>query len=464
MLGFPNYIDNMFVEIPDRGLCKIANFYVGIEGSISRSNSKVEIIQHTAKRDKATQKNPELKLIKPGGDLASYNHSIEQNTVALYERLQFRKATCNNGKRGTSQQFYSLLVKLYGQLVDGENVLIAFVESSPIIVRGRSPGHYAQQDNNNNENSSNGNNRNKILTPTSKSNRRNKRSLNELTPPSSSNASPNGSHIKYQNHSYYNNNNYGFNQNQDLYNSNMGKNETSYTPENSMINSNHQSPISPISPMNYQNTNQNSPTNPTNFTYDNTSKSFYNTSQPSSTNYSNTNQRQQSSSYTYSYSNNPSAYGNNKNNNYNSNNYQDNNYGNGYNGQSNYEGNQNMSTTYNNNNNNNSNNNNNNNNNQNGFAMNQVQNQNGSTFYNSQGQNQNQDNYSTFQPIYNTQNNQQGATTTVSFFNNNMNMNQQGNYNTYPAQSQTYQIQSQYQQSTNNSGQQFTGTTINNGK
>jgi len=94
--------------------------------------------------------------------------------------------------------------------------------------------------------------------------------------------------------------------------------------------------------------------------------------------------------------------------------------------------------------------------------MNQVQNQNGSTFYNSQGQNQNQDNYSTFQPLYNTQNNQQGATTTVSFFNNNMNMNQQGNYNTYPAQSQTYQIQSQYQQSTNNSGQQFTGTTINN--
>ena len=152
MMDFPNSLNNMYIELPDRGMSKINNFYVDIEGIITNSNSKVEIIQHTPKRDKATQKKPEIKLIYPGGDLSSYNHSLERNTIVLYERLQFRKATSNNGKRATAQQFYSLKVNLFGQLEDGKQVLIAFIESSPIVVRGRSPGHYNHQ----NSNSSNG--------------------------------------------------------------------------------------------------------------------------------------------------------------------------------------------------------------------------------------------------------------------------------------------------------------------
>jgi len=465
MIEFPNSLNNIYIELPDRGMSKIINFYIGIEAVVTRCNSKVEIVQHTAKRDKATQKIPEIKLIFPGGDLASYNHSLEQNTVVLYERLQFRKATCNNGKRATSQQFYSLVVKLYAQLLDGENILIAFIESSPIVVRGRSPGHYAQQ--------TNSLNRFKILTP-DRNQKRGKRSYNNITPSSSTNSSPvSQMQSKYQNispapsvqnPSYYNGN-ANYNHNQGVYDSSnsrqneINQNSKYYSDNNNIINGNPRQPISPISPMNYQNNSsvQNSPTNPTNFAYNNNSSQFYNSSQNSTQNYSQYDSKQQSS---YSYPNNQTTYNNNRNinpnNNYNGNNYQNGNYNNNYNGQYNYEENRGMATNsvpYNPNNS------------QNGFQINQ--NGSGSAYYNSQNQNgsgsayynsQNQNMYNT-QPRSINQTNQTGST--VSLFNNNVNVNQQGNYNTYSSNQyqnsiapQTYQIQSPYQRPTN-SGQQY---------
>ncbi|OUM57066.1 hypothetical protein PIROE2DRAFT_25705, partial [Piromyces sp. E2] len=65
IIDFPNSLSNIYVELPDRGMCKIINFYIGIEAVVTRCNTKVEIVQHTAKRDKATQKIPEIKLIYP---------------------------------------------------------------------------------------------------------------------------------------------------------------------------------------------------------------------------------------------------------------------------------------------------------------------------------------------------------------------------------------------------------------
>ncbi|ORX83487.1 p53-like transcription factor, partial [Anaeromyces robustus] len=141
-INFPNSLDDIYVKLPDKGMCKILNFYVGIDSIITGSKDKVEIVQHTAKREKGEQKKPGIKLIFPGGDLSSYNYSLEQNTIVLYERLQFRKATCNNGKRTTFQQYYSIIINLYGMLVDGKKVRIGYIESSPLVVRGRSPGHY----------------------------------------------------------------------------------------------------------------------------------------------------------------------------------------------------------------------------------------------------------------------------------------------------------------------------------
>jgi meiosis-specific transcription factor NDT80 len=63
-----------------------------------------------------------------------------------FERIQFQKATANNGKRRAQQQFFHIVVQLSANVhpVKGEKdwVLVAEKVSDPMVVRGRSPGHY----------------------------------------------------------------------------------------------------------------------------------------------------------------------------------------------------------------------------------------------------------------------------------------------------------------------------------
>lgn len=68
-----------------------------------------------------------------------------------FDRVQFKGATQNNGKRRASQQFYKLIVEL---LVDvrpddatgPEWVRVAIRPSDKLVVRGRSPSHYKDSD------------------------------------------------------------------------------------------------------------------------------------------------------------------------------------------------------------------------------------------------------------------------------------------------------------------------------
>lgn len=79
--------------------------------------------------------------------------------IAVFDRIQFKSATANNGKRRAAQQYYHLIVELYADM--GQNsstnaggvtsapsqdnwVKIAYRISAPMVVRGRSPGHYAE--------------------------------------------------------------------------------------------------------------------------------------------------------------------------------------------------------------------------------------------------------------------------------------------------------------------------------
>ncbi|KAJ2432622.1 hypothetical protein GGF42_009548, partial [Coemansia sp. RSA 2424] len=52
-------------------------------------------------------------------------------------------ATANNGKRRAAQQYYVLTVDLLADCDGGERCVVASAASAPIVVRGRSPGHYA---------------------------------------------------------------------------------------------------------------------------------------------------------------------------------------------------------------------------------------------------------------------------------------------------------------------------------
>ncbi|KAL2396933.1 hypothetical protein ABEF93_004956 [Exophiala dermatitidis] len=136
------------------------------------------LVQHTPKRDKATESVPGRHLISPtpnqsmgpngvylgagslyGGSqhmssamMGSYGGAFENSSansippLHTFERIQFQKATANNGKRRAQQQYFLVVVELSANIArsPGEEnwVVIATKESDPMVVRGRSPGHY----------------------------------------------------------------------------------------------------------------------------------------------------------------------------------------------------------------------------------------------------------------------------------------------------------------------------------
>lgn len=127
----------------------------------------IELVQHTPKRDKGPQDKPGRITLAPrqppslgmyGGDNGSGRSLYgDQNfgtnpgqppTEATFERIQFKNATANNGKRRAAQQYYHLMVELYadvGSQHAERYVKIATRISAPMVVRGRSPGHYQSE-------------------------------------------------------------------------------------------------------------------------------------------------------------------------------------------------------------------------------------------------------------------------------------------------------------------------------
>ncbi|KAJ1654877.1 hypothetical protein IWQ61_005278 [Dispira simplex] len=129
------------VEVDGR-FYNVTQFMVGLSARISSNDKKVELVQHTPKRDKGPQTSPDVRSIRPGGNL-TLNAVGSSASVITYERIQFKTATANNGKRRAAQQYYVLVVDLYACCEDGQRFKIATANSANLVVRGRSPGHYA---------------------------------------------------------------------------------------------------------------------------------------------------------------------------------------------------------------------------------------------------------------------------------------------------------------------------------
>ncbi|KAG2172311.1 hypothetical protein INT43_004853 [Umbelopsis isabellina] len=120
----------------------VKHFNVGISAKVSNSDKVIDLIQHTPKRDKGPQMTPPCRPLKPGGDLRLSSVGSGLNIIT-YERVQFKTATANNGKRRAAQQYYVIVVDLYACVANNEQVRVASSHSAPLVVRGRSPGHYA---------------------------------------------------------------------------------------------------------------------------------------------------------------------------------------------------------------------------------------------------------------------------------------------------------------------------------
>ncbi|KAJ2977652.1 hypothetical protein NUW58_g7746 [Xylaria curta] len=130
---------------------QVFGFAMSISAVVSDSDSQsIDLVQHTPKRDKGPTAKPEKVRLLPKppqqashpmglyqdhhgmtGSRAIYEGGYSQSgqgpyaTEHTFERIQFKQATANNGKRRAAQQYYHLVIELYAD-----------------VVRGRSPGHY----------------------------------------------------------------------------------------------------------------------------------------------------------------------------------------------------------------------------------------------------------------------------------------------------------------------------------
>ncbi|KAI1461561.1 p53-like transcription factor [Annulohypoxylon moriforme] len=150
---------------------QVFGFAMSISAVVSDSDSHtIDLVQHTPKRDKGPVQKPEKVRLTPkqpqqpphpllyqehhnmpGGSRPLYEGGYGQSPQGSYpsehtfERIQFKQATANNGKRRAAQQYYHLVVELYadvGNQAQDQFMKIAQRKSAKMIVRGRSPGHY----------------------------------------------------------------------------------------------------------------------------------------------------------------------------------------------------------------------------------------------------------------------------------------------------------------------------------
>ncbi|KAL0933175.1 NDT80/PhoG like DNA-binding family protein [Colletotrichum truncatum] len=155
----------------------IIGFAMSISAVVADNDSHtIELVQHTPKRDKGPIAKPEKvrlhpKYHQPSHPLGLYSHDSalgglprlgfadggsfsgshqgndSYQTEHTFERIQFKQATANNGKRRAAQQYYHLLIELWADVGQGPDnlVRIAYRKSAKMIVRGRSPGHYQSE-------------------------------------------------------------------------------------------------------------------------------------------------------------------------------------------------------------------------------------------------------------------------------------------------------------------------------
>ncbi|PYH94587.1 PhoG like DNA-binding family protein [Aspergillus ellipticus CBS 707.79] len=172
----------LFVKFSEQASERILGFSMSISAIVNAQYGEVrELVQHTPKRDKQSERKPSKVALQPcqppplvlshGGSSNSNQHGfsltsqsagmpLEYNTYAsatqpshpptqhTFERIQFQKATANNGKRRAQQQYYNLVVELYAEIAgsvggrEAQWIKVARRLSHPMVVRGRSPGHY----------------------------------------------------------------------------------------------------------------------------------------------------------------------------------------------------------------------------------------------------------------------------------------------------------------------------------
>ncbi|KAJ3218871.1 meiosis-specific transcription factor ndt80 [Dinochytrium kinnereticum] len=120
----------------------VTAFSIGLGARVATSDKRIDIVQHTAKRDKGPQNIPLPKTLMPGGNPYEFTGPMANPGVVTFERLQFKSATASSVKRKQAKQYYVICVDLIAITADNLEIPVACIESLRLVVRGRSPSHY----------------------------------------------------------------------------------------------------------------------------------------------------------------------------------------------------------------------------------------------------------------------------------------------------------------------------------
>ncbi|KAF2877618.1 hypothetical protein BDV95DRAFT_153522 [Massariosphaeria phaeospora] len=176
------YLTHTGSKVPEQIQSMAVSLAAAIDGTTGKS---IELVQHTPKRDKGPQMPMKKELLQPTPPGKNHDHggyalnnfhqtssitgpqlplqSDPDNSQSFsptshannnyqhgFERIQFKYATANNGKRRAQQQYYHLIVELWANVQNSRDtearwIKVAARSSHAVVVRGRSPSHYQNE-------------------------------------------------------------------------------------------------------------------------------------------------------------------------------------------------------------------------------------------------------------------------------------------------------------------------------
>ncbi|OJZ80177.1 hypothetical protein ASPFODRAFT_148182 [Aspergillus luchuensis CBS 106.47] len=172
----------LYVKLSDQRTERITRFAMSISAMVNQQVGEIrDLVQHSPKRDKQSGRKPGKVILRPCQPAPLVlSHQVSSNSIQhglsigyqfaemprgyevypgvaqpsqppnrhTFERIQFQKATANNGKRRAQQQYYNLVVELYAEIASSVRgagsqwIRVARRVSHPMVVRGRSPSHF----------------------------------------------------------------------------------------------------------------------------------------------------------------------------------------------------------------------------------------------------------------------------------------------------------------------------------
>lgn len=129
-----SHLNDWRVEIQGRSYA-VERLQISVTSRHADTDRPIELIQQTSKRDHGPQFAPLPQQVSASG-------MDTEKDVVVFERIQFKTATANNGKKRSTQHFFVVEVHTDAVTTEGQVVRLATKTSCPLVVRGRSPIHY----------------------------------------------------------------------------------------------------------------------------------------------------------------------------------------------------------------------------------------------------------------------------------------------------------------------------------